>query len=57
MTRGEYLYGEFLKNFPNFESLVKSYSKNGKNSIEIQTTTGKKFIFKINNDGIELHPA
>lgn len=57
MTRGEYLYREFLKNFPNFESMVKQYERNGKNSILIETIIGKKFIFKINDDGIELSPA
>ena len=25
MTRGEFLYREFLKNFPSFESMVKKY--------------------------------
>ncbi len=61
MTRGEFLYKEFIKNFPSFESMVKSYKKNGKNSIEIETVANKKFIFKITNNknehGIELHPV
>lgn len=57
MTRGEFLYQEFLKNFPSFESMVKKYERNGKNSLLIETTIGKKFIFKINNDGIDLSKA
>lgn len=56
MTRRSDLFNKFLDNFPNFKSLVLNYSKNGKDSIVIETKQGKKFIFKDAKDGIELHP-
>lgn len=57
MTRGEFLYSEFLKNFPRFKPMVKQYKKISNNSVEIETKIGKKFIFTVNKDGIDLNPA
>jgi hypothetical protein len=57
MTRGEFLYSEFLKNFPRFKPMVKQYKKVSNNSVEIETKIGKKFIFTVNKDGIDLNPA
>ena len=56
MTRATWLFNKFIDNFPNFKPLVLNYSKNGKDSIIIETKQGKKFIFKNTKDGVELHP-
>lgn len=57
MTRTESLYNEFISNFPGLKGKVVKYEKNGKNSICVTVDTGKKFIFKSDKNGIELHPA
>ena len=54
MTKKE-LYSEFLKNFPRFESNIKSYYKQDDTSISIYTKQGGSFIFEKTDEGISLH--
>ena len=54
MDTKDELYKEFLKNFPNFEPMVRTYYMNGSNAIKIYTKQGKHFIFEKNDNGIVL---
>ena len=50
----EDLYKEFIRNFPNFEPMVRAYYAHGSNALKVYTKQGKKLIFEINKDGFSL---
>ena len=52
--RKEILYKEFLKNFPNFKSMVNSYYQKGENTLKIYTKQKKKFYFTVTDNGFDL---
>ena len=53
-NRKEILYKEFLKNFPNFKSMVRSYYLTDENTLKIYTKQKKKFYFTITENGFDL---
>lgn len=53
-NRKEILYKEFLKNFPNFQSMVKSYYLTDENTLKIYTKQRKKFYFTVTENGFDL---
>ena len=57
MATADELYQKFLDNFPNFKPMVKKYYRQSDTRLKIYTKQGKKFIFELTEDGINLMPA